>query len=361
MSNSINLKDLEKNYPAIKIKYEKLGSRIVEVIKTFLLQHSMKVHAVYFRVKEFESLMDKIVDKDKYKTIEEITDVCGARVITYLASEVDDVVSIIKENFVVDDDNSIDKRERENPGEFGYKSVHLVVSMPDTWLGSPTESDLKGLKVEIQIRSILEHAWAEIEHDLGYKSSSAVPYELKRGFTRLAANLEIADIEFDRLKKLKIGYEEEILHKVENPTQPILINPISLTVMVKSNSIFDEVRKWLIETRGVKFAVSNDYDHIISKLEFLGITTIDELEAFLFRNKESFMLFVKLLFERRDDRRTYLRYESPLEYLLHFIASSKGGDVLEEYKYHGTSHSGKSVLEVTDFIKLYEDSQVIGK
>jgi len=56
-----------------------------------------------------------------------------------------------------------------------------------------------GIKVEIQIRSTLQHAWAEIEHDIGYKGENSVPDSLKRNFSRVAALLEVADIELMQL------------------------------------------------------------------------------------------------------------------------------------------------------------------
>ena len=54
----------------------------------------------------------------------------------------------------------------------------------------------EGLKCEIQIRSVLQHAWAEIEHDLGYKSELTIPKEVRRSFSRLAGLLELGDKEF---------------------------------------------------------------------------------------------------------------------------------------------------------------------
>lgn len=84
------------------------------------------------------------------------------------------------------------------PDRFGYCSVHYVVEMSQKRLNLYEHQAYEGLKCEIQIRSVLQHAWAEIEHDLGYKSEIAIPKRIRRNFSRLAGLLEIADKEISR-------------------------------------------------------------------------------------------------------------------------------------------------------------------
>ncbi|SIN95309.1 GTP pyrophosphokinase [Chitinophaga niabensis] len=357
MDKTLNLEVIKFRYPDVSRLYEKLGSKVTDIIRSMISTEGVKSHAIYHRVKELKSLIDKIESKDKYSKLEDITDLCGVRIITYLASDVDSIVKIIRDKFVIDEINSIDKRKKDAK-EFGYKSVHLVVSLPDNWIGSPIDQELKGLKVELQIRSILEHAWAEIEHDLGYKSDSAVPYPLQRGFTRLAANLESADFEFDRLKNMKKEYEQEVVDSID-PTSvvPVSVNPISLSVFANSNSTFNEIRDELTKERGMKYARGNkNFDKIIEKLSYLKINTINELEVVINANKEPFKRFVRLLFERRKDSREVILHESPLEYLLHYIAASKGREYLNKYKVYGTNSPEGNVKEITDFLDLYRDA-----
>src|SRR6185503_1723451 len=70
----------------------------------------------------------------------------------------------------------------------------------------------EGWPFEVQIRSILQHAWAEIEHDIGYKSPRALSYPTRRSFARLASLLELADIEFTRLRAEVRADEERDRH-----------------------------------------------------------------------------------------------------------------------------------------------------
>ena len=79
-------------------------------------------------------------------------------------------------------------------------SMHYVVSIHQNRLKFTEYKSYTNLKIEIQIRSILQHGWAEIEHDLGYKGAKGIPDEFKRDFNRISALLETADNEFDRLR-----------------------------------------------------------------------------------------------------------------------------------------------------------------
>jgi ppGpp synthetase/RelA/SpoT-type nucleotidyltranferase len=107
-------------------------------------------------------------------------------------------------------ENTIDKRKTLSPNVFGYLSVHYVVSFDKNRLKKKAFADYKDIRFEIQIRSILQHAWAEIEHDLGYKSEIEVPDEIRRKFSRLAGLLEIADSEFISLRDISKNYALDV-------------------------------------------------------------------------------------------------------------------------------------------------------
>ncbi|WP_343980279.1 DUF6119 family protein [Pseudonocardia aurantiaca] len=156
----------------------------------------MRVHSVTSRVKSKTSIMRKLERSDRSREFGDITDVLGIRVVTYFPDEVDAIGNLIEREFEVDIDNSIDKRTLLDPDRFGYLSLHYVLQLDAGRSALPEYSGYKGLKFELQIRSILQHAWAEIEHDLSYKPSVSVPSEIKRRFSRLAGLLELVDAEF---------------------------------------------------------------------------------------------------------------------------------------------------------------------
>ncbi|MFA7158466.1 MAG: RyR domain-containing protein [Kiritimatiellia bacterium] len=162
------------------------------------------------RPKSKASYAEKIVRKqEKFKDPSyQITDRCGARVITQTSQEKALMCDYIRRNFDLDEKNSLDVRSRLKEDEFGYLSVHYVVQIKksDKQLeGIPVPRDVKtgsrGFKAEIQIRTLLEHTWANILHDRLYKVALKVPALLKRDAHALAATMEDADARFSRLSQ----------------------------------------------------------------------------------------------------------------------------------------------------------------
>ena len=136
----------------------------------------------------------------KYNNWNEITDLASVRVITYYATDVDKVSEILESEFDVDKEHSIDKRTSLETDRFGYCSVHHVVSMSPSRLALRECYAYAGMKREIQIRTALQHAWAEIEHDIGYKSEITIPKEMRRSSSRIAGLLEIAFLFFHQVR-----------------------------------------------------------------------------------------------------------------------------------------------------------------
>jgi len=110
------------------------------------------------------------------------------------------MVAIMGDEFVVDNQNSVDKRKVLDADQFGYLSSHYVVKIKSSQVRRPGFERFGDCVAEIQLRSILQHAWAEIEHDLGYKNTEQLPEEIRRRLYRLAGVLELADKEFSAIK-----------------------------------------------------------------------------------------------------------------------------------------------------------------
>lgn len=167
------------------------------------------------RVKEIPSFTEKCIRKRlKYDDpVNQLTDLCGARVIVQTRRDVQRISNFVSRFFRIDEANSLDLGESLRPSEFGYRSVHFVVQLDQKLSqqgGSPTASaipipddllprDDHPFKAEIQIRTIAQHAWADIGHDRIYKSKFDVPRQLRRQSARVAALLEDADEAFERL------------------------------------------------------------------------------------------------------------------------------------------------------------------
>src|SRR5439155_5423 len=133
-------------------------------------------------------------------------DLCGARVITHTLHEVAEVCRFVEEHFTIYWSDSGDKLDSLAATEFGYLSRHYVVSFKENaFPGVPREIVRRGDKAELQVRTILQHAWADINHELSYKNTFRLPRQWQRVFARLAAVLEEADREFD---SIRVGLEQ---------------------------------------------------------------------------------------------------------------------------------------------------------
>jgi hypothetical protein len=157
-------------------------------------------------VKTEKSLTGKLELKGaKYKSIDDITDLVGLRVITFYTDEVDKVAVIAKGLFDIDWQESVDKRKLHELDAFGYNSLHYICRLRT---GGP--------RFELQMRTALQHVWSTIEHDTGYKGDVKIPREYKRQFSRLAGMLELIDEEFSRLRMVLTDYRRQTLALVKS-------------------------------------------------------------------------------------------------------------------------------------------------
>lgn len=189
--------------------YKQFGESMNSLITNLLQISNIDTHSTHFRVKNENSLKEKIEKKDKYNMLNEITDLLGVRIITYYSSDTDRVAKLIREEFHVDEDNTIDKRKTHEPDRFGYMSLHYVVSLKENRISLIEYKRFNNIKFEIQIRTILQHTWAEIEHDLGYKSKNSVPSHIRRKFSILSGTLELIDGAFIEIKNDLSEYDNQ--------------------------------------------------------------------------------------------------------------------------------------------------------
>lgn len=181
--------------------YEAVTSQFQSMLSLLLRQETLHIHSISGRTKDSQSLRGKIArHKNKYKQLTDITDLCGFRIITYYEDEVDKIAALLRRYFSIDEENSVDKRKKLAADEFGYTSLHLIVNLPVNAKGICLSTRDRICKVEIQIRSILQHAWAEIEHDLEYKNPQGTSADIRRRFSRMAGLLEVADQEFTSIR-----------------------------------------------------------------------------------------------------------------------------------------------------------------
>ncbi len=261
-----------------KSEYSDFCDKLNHLLNSILQTHGVKAHQIVTRVKDVDSLRKKIEGKGaKYTKVTDITDLAGIRIITYFEDEVDLIAQIIQDEFIIDRKHSIDKRKIDID-RFGYKSLHYIVQISKSRNKLLEYKRFKNFSAEIQIRSILQHSWAEIEHDLGYKSKSAIPDVAKRSFYRISALLEVADIEFVNLKKLLSSYKEEIKVQITDFPNKLQLDQDTLLEFISSSQLFQDLEA---EIQSVsKKPVTGTYGELSIAIETFntcGIQTIEDL------------------------------------------------------------------------------------
>jgi len=334
-------------------KYNLFRQKTESLLQDLLMHSNINFHKIESRCKSLESLEKKVLRKDdKYSSISDITDIVGIRIITYFEDDVDTITSIIDREFNIDSENTIDKR-LHNSNEFGYKSMHLVVSLNADKTDSIEYQLYNNIKCEIQVRSLLQHTWAEIEHDLGYKSELEVPSHLRRRFSRVAALLEVADIEFASIKKELSKYKKSTDNYIaNNDIQDIEINATTLFSFINQNSIIDNIEKSISRNIGVQH-FDNPDSYIIQiwiiRLTSLGIFTIKELESLLWQYSDLVISFATKWFNYYVfGRDTIIRGLSILYLTYVLIANRRDEDI----KFHLDRFKISNSEEYTKKIKL---------
>lgn len=198
----------------------------------------------------------------------EITDQIGLRVITYLRDDVQAVADVLTDQFRVLGDRDLGQ-ETADEGRWGYASRHLLVTL-DPASSPPSELDrLVGHRASVQLRTVLQHAWAEFEHDIRYKGTIPPEHasDLDRRFTLAAGLLELADREFsairDRVHAKPVGPRS-----APDPRDP-RISPQELTAYLTG------------KYAEASWSRTDHYAWIAGLLLELGITSLDELDVLL--------------------------------------------------------------------------------
>ncbi|MBN2202425.1 hypothetical protein JW777_10755 [bacterium] len=178
-------------------RYRKYAEVLREILEAACRDRA-PLAIVQSRAKTVSSFAEKIVRKPTADPIHDFTDLCGARVITNTRNEVKRLCRFIRDHFRIDEENSQDTFERLKTSEFGYLSVHYIVQIDrPSVLGVRIPKEIGGRKAEIQVRTLLQHAWANMSHDLIYKNRFDVPQRWTRNLARTSALLEQADSVFD--------------------------------------------------------------------------------------------------------------------------------------------------------------------
>lgn len=206
--------EISRKFLEAKPLYERLVEEVKHVLQTKIAATNVRPASLTGRVKTIESLTSKIDRKEYTDPFQEVTDLAGVKVVCSYESDLETISEVLKSNFNIHED--IDKLRDLGADKMGYHGNHFIVTLGNHYSG-PRYDGITGLKCEIQVRTILQDAWAIISHQLVYKNEDAIPVRIRRDLNNVASLLEIAQGVFDTVRDKRSSYIHEIQQKEHDP------------------------------------------------------------------------------------------------------------------------------------------------
>jgi len=262
-------------YLRVQVFYQDLAIAAKRIADEALKRRGIQVHSIEARAKDATSFGRKAAKPSKHDPnkpryddpLKQITDLAAIRLITFFPRTIEAIDEMLNAEFEVleqfDKGEALVEEER-----FGYKSVHYLVTLNAARVALPEYERFRGAVIEVQVRTILQHAWAEIEHDIQYKSTAAIPRDIRRRFMALAGLLEIADREFQAIQDADRDLTEKAVDLVNaGQLDRVEVTPGALKTYLD--------RKLGPDGRMSDFS----YDWTVRLLRKLGFTNLAQVEA----------------------------------------------------------------------------------
>lgn len=225
-----------REYEKVFKSYQEFSS-MLEIYFKKACQSAIPQAIVQTRTKTLSSFAEKAIRKaDTYPDpINQFGDLCGARIIVHTLEQVRWVNEFIEKNFEIIEKEDVQKRLGNN--QFGYLSMHYNVTIKPHFkygISNKLLKTISGKKAEIQVKTILQHAWSDILHDRTYKGKAELPEDIKRNAAILAALMEEGDEKFERVVERIDNYslnftaymtKEEITNEIETLTRLLELEP----------------------------------------------------------------------------------------------------------------------------------------
>jgi len=270
-------------YFKIQPAYQNLVDEISFLLEKKAKDAGIEISHVAKRVKSSESVSEKIRRKKYDNPLKQITDLAGVRLVYLYLDDFEKIEKIIREAFIVVE--KVDK-SHEEPDRFGYLANHFIVKVRKPVVGE-RYSLLKGLKCEIQVRTVVQDSWAILSHHLIYKSKKEIPKRLVRKIHSLAAVLENSDLQFNQIEEERRGY----LAKLYDPA-------VSLSDLKKEESNKDSIIAFL--RRKYPDMELESYERhqeaVLRNIDFNKYNTLGAIDNILEDTKE-----IRSSYQRDDD------------------------------------------------------------
>lgn len=283
-------RDFENYYRENQIVLEEARDALVSLLHLLIKNDLEPSPKVIGRVKDYDESVKKFELKyladlekagKKYKIKDKITDLVGLRVICIYESDIERVANILRNNLEVFSETDKTSALEIHENRFGYKGLHLDARLNKPRATLPEYLRFAELTFEIQVRSIVQDAWSEVDHRLKYKKR--IPNNLKRRINRLAALFELADQEFEAIRDNTSTLEQEAISDTSTAQKNSLITPFNFAPLAN---------KYFNDFKFEPYKVDGFVDDLLQQNENM---TIGDLTEALDANMQVILDFVEYL------------------------------------------------------------------
>lgn len=253
--------------------YEQLCAEIAYTLKKRISAANIEISSVTNRAKTLNSFLEKIDRKDYTDPFTDITDFAGVRVVYLYQQDLSKIETLIENEFIIIE--KVDKLNDKGAEKFGYGAIHYIVKLGKKSSGARYD-DLKNLSCEIQVKTVLQDAWAIIDHHLIYKRESEIPSKLQRKLNSLAGLFETADNQFENIRQEREKYLKAVEKSIGS--NEFLSNELNLDT-------FNAYLKWKFPEKEISYFDSQP-EIILKSISQLNFKTLSEIDIVLEKYKK---------------------------------------------------------------------------
>lgn len=276
--------------------YQEFTRRMKNLLQDLIERENVKVYALEGWAKSPDEFIKKLSSQNilPLDPLKDISDLATVRVLLHFPSDVITVEKIIQEEFLIDLPRSTTSKDLEDPDLFGYKSIIYDVSLKSDRGKLKEWEKYRDVKLHIQVRTMLQEAWASISPEISGVTDIVTKGKLKRKLSRVSALLEEADEDFHYLKEAAKSLSIPVANDKSMPvveSEPEKSVPLSRDLLIETferdnRKLFQRWTSMAAQEGFPAFDASSSYlndsaDYLLRILNAAEINTRESLEKFL--------------------------------------------------------------------------------
>jgi putative GTP pyrophosphokinase len=266
-----------EEYQRRRPTYEAFTQKLEPLVRDLLALREIE-STMESRTKTLDSFEEKINRSGKNYTVplEQVSDLTGLRIITRTLSDVAAIRALLGEEFSVDNERTVDKRDELEPTHFGYISLHVILRLKSPRVDTSEWRRFAGFVAEVQVRTYAQHAWANVQRPLDYKQGSDIPSALRRRLYRLSALFELADDELEAISREGNQLRVEYTHQFRHRELDVELNVDSLRTYIEEAPETQSLARF-IESLGVTITPVGLISRDVAMARRAGIKSIADI------------------------------------------------------------------------------------